>query len=129
MGFENTSGASGQAVAPCDMCKIPVVCVPGCYVNTAKLSDAVNPCHKLLIEGAPEHNQATQVATSSGNEGSWGGCGSGAIKGTMEYLTAKPKVMTCAAPTPTHADDTTSQNTRNTTGLVVSPSQTKVRIS
>ncbi|WP_420795366.1 PAAR-like domain-containing protein [Chromobacterium haemolyticum] len=108
------------------MNKAPVTNVPISCINSAPLPGAVNPVFNQCTCGAPNHNQASCMSTSFGDEGTNGGMGSGTIKGPAFYITAKPNLIANGAPTPRSLVDTLSQNTCNSIGTVPAPPQTVV---
>ncbi len=122
------SQMSGVDLAFPDVCMTPVGAtpVPIPYPNIAVGPTGVPPIAKILFSCAPSHNMSTQMVTSMGDNG---GVATGVASGTVmlqaRHVTAAFTVLLCGLPA-TRMTSVTMQNSTNSIGMRIAPSQVKV---
>lgn len=100
--------------------------VPVPYPNACSGATAIGFCPKVLLLGAPAHTVLSCIPMTNGdNAGVALGQTSGTVMATSRHTTASNKVKWCGLPA-SRCTSRTKQNTVNTDGSRVSPSQTKV---
>ncbi len=125
--FANTQ-MGGTNVATPDTCLTPPVAVPTPYANTSQTASGTPATYHILLAATPAHNLLTTVPTSNGDEaGTMTGCTSGTVMGPTRKTTASYTVLFGGTPA-TRMTSATMQNSTNSVGAALSPSQTKVLI-
>ncbi len=120
--FMNTQKGGPDKGFP-DTVFAPVAPIP--FENTAQGSIAVNAVPNVLVQSMPAHNLGTTVPTSDGDNPGIAGVSSGTVRGASRPVTGANSVLVGGMPA-TRLTSQTSQNSTNTSGARVSPSQTKV---
>lgn len=127
--FANTSlGAMSLGIV--DVCNIttPAGPVPTPFVNIATSTTAVPNVLNIFITASPVHNLLTSTTITSGDEaGTALGVASGTIIGPSRHLLGSFKTFFSTAPA-TRLLDTTMQNSTNSVGTTLTPSQCKVLV-
>lgn len=127
-----TGGAQAVATVP-DVCLTPAVPspIPVPYPNLASTSmaDPGSIVEKVLISAMPALNLSSTILLSNGDQGgtAGGGVASHRIMGETRFIVGSMKVMIGGKPG-VRLSCMTTQNNANTTGLVVSPSQSTVML-
>lgn len=128
----STAGAQAVATVP-DVCLTPAVPspIPVPYPNIAAstMADPGGIVENVLLVAMPALNQATKILLSNGDQAgtAGGGVASHKIMGEAAFTMGSTKVMIGGKPG-VRLSCMTTQNNANTTGLVVTPSQTKVML-
>lgn len=129
----NNGGAVASATVP-DICNTPTPAgpVPVPYPNIAEttMADPGGLVQDVLIAGMPAMNQMSKILISNGDQaGVNGGVISGKVMGEMNFLTASACVTVGGKPA-VRVTSLTGHNGAplNTTGSVMSPSQTLVMV-
>jgi len=110
-----------------DVCNtlVGTATVPTPYVNIAMSSTAVPNAVTVLLSGGFAHNLLTTATVTSGDEsGTVLGVASGTIVGSCTHMTSSVKVFMGVSPA-TRLTDTTIQNSTNSVGMTLTPSQVK----
>lgn len=127
--FANSQMAGMDLAFP-DVCLTPAVPspIPVPYPDIAMGPTAVPNQVKVLIMGAPVHNLGTVTPLTNGdNAGLATGVASGTVMGPSRHLTAAFTVLIAGMPC-TRLTSMTMQNSTNTVGARIVPSQTKVLV-
>lgn len=124
MSFANTQ-AGGIDFAFPDVLLTPPAMVPVPYANTAHGAQGVPPAGNVFLQGMPAHNMATKVPLSDGNNAGVAGVSSGTVGGAARPVTGASTVLFDGMPA-TRLTSMSQQNVTNTSGVRVTPSQTKV---
>ncbi|MDR0217523.1 MAG: DUF4150 domain-containing protein [Enterobacteriaceae bacterium] len=128
--FANTQGGGLDFAAP-DVCLTPAgpAVVPVPYPNTAQGNTATPNVPNILFVGSPVHNLATITPMTNGdNAGVNMGVASGTVMGSSRHTQGANSVLIKGSPI-TRLSSMTSQNSTNSVGSRIAPSQTKVLIS
>ncbi|AOK63973.1 DUF4150 domain-containing protein [Burkholderia ubonensis] len=124
--FANSSAGGKNMATSVNL--TPPAGAPVAYQNEAQRASAVPNVPNVIVGGGPAHNAATIVPSSSGDAGgAMGGVASGTVGGTSRNPQGSGKVILSGSPV-TRMTDPTLQNTGNTSGAGVSPSQMKVLV-
>lgn len=124
--FANSSAGGANSARSVNL--TPPVGVPVPYPNRAERASAIPNVSNVLTGGGPTHNLATIIPTSSGDSaGAMGGVASGTVSRASVNQLGAETVLLGGMPA-TRMTDVTQQNSGNTTGTGVSPSQTLVLI-
>ena len=127
--FANTQMA-GQDLAFPDVCLTPTPAgpVPIPYPNIAMGPMGVPAVYNVLFNCAPAHNLSTVIPLSNGdNAGVALGVASGMVMGPARHTTGAFTVLVGGAPA-SRLTSMTMQNSTNTVGARIVPSQTKILI-
>lgn len=127
--FANSQMAGMDLAFP-DVCLTPAVPspIPVPYPDIAMGPTAAPNQVKVLIMGAPTHNLGTVTPLTNGdNAGVATGVASGTVMGPSRHLTAAFTVLISGMPC-TRLTSMTMQNSTNTVGARIVPSQTKVLV-
>ena len=127
--FANSQMAGMDLAFP-DVCLTPAVPspIPVPYPDIAMGPTAAPNQVKVLIMGAPTHNLGTVTPLTNGdNAGVATGVASGSVMGPSRHLTAAFTVLISGMPC-TRLTSMTMQNSTNTVGARIVPSQTKVLV-
>lgn len=123
--FANTQ-MGGTNVGSPDTCLTPPYSTPTTYANTSQTASGVPAAYTILLAAAPAHNLGTTVPTSNGDEaGTYTGVTSGTIMGPTRKTTAANTILMGGMPA-TRMTSATMQNSTNSVGVALSPSQTKI---
>ncbi|MCA9630102.1 MAG: DUF4150 domain-containing protein [Myxococcales bacterium] len=127
--FANCS-MGGQAIASPDTCNTPSGSgvTPVAYANTATQATAVPMVPNVILVGGMAHNLNSAPPTTNGDEaGTATGVASGTVMGPSRHVKGSMKVF-IGGGLATRLTDSTMQNSTNSSGASLSPSQTKVLI-
>ena len=126
--FANTQ-MMGQDFAFPDVCLTPSPApVPVPYPNIALGPMGVPGVYNVLFDCAPAHNLNTVIPLSNGdNPGVELGVASGMVMGPSRHLTGAFTVLVGGAPV-SRLTSMTMQNSTNTVGARIVPSQTKILV-
>ncbi len=125
--FANTQ-MGGMNLGFPDVCLTPAAPapIPTPYPNISMGPTALEFVPNLLWEGTPTHNMSTTVPLSLGdNAGLMGGVASGTDMGPTRHLTGSFTVLVGGMPG-TRMTSMSMQNSTNSVGAALVPSQTKV---
>ncbi|MBD2805771.1 DUF4150 domain-containing protein [Xenorhabdus sp. ZM] len=128
--FANTQ-SGGTDMANPDVCLTPVSTsiVSVSYPNIAQATAGVSNAMNILFMGCPAHNLATTIPQTTGdNSGVNLGVASGTVMGPSRHTTGANSVLIKGTPA-TRLSSCTTQNSTNSAGARISPSQTKVLIT
>jgi uncharacterized Zn-binding protein involved in type VI secretion len=120
----------GTDMAFPDVCMTPAAPspIPVPYPNTALGPTAIPNCPTILLMGGPAHNLGTTTPMTNGdNAGVLLGVASGTVMGPSRHTTGANTVLFNGMPA-TRLTSTTMQNSTNTMGARIAPSQTLVLI-
>jgi len=123
--FANTQMGGVDTAFPDVLLTPTPVPVPIPYPNNAQGSMGTPPVSNVFFAGMPAHNLGTQMPTSDGNNAGVAGVSSGTVRGPSRAVTGASTVLLGGMPA-TRLTSINLQNTTNTTGARVSPSQTRV---
>ncbi|MDC9596164.1 DUF4150 domain-containing protein [Xenorhabdus anantnagensis] len=126
--FANSQGG-GMDLATPDICLTPMfTTVPVPYPNIAQGTTGVSNALNILFMGCPAHNLATTIPMTTGdNAGVSGGIASGTVMGPSHHVMGANSVLLKGTPA-TRLSSSTMQNSTNSMGCRIVPSQTKVLI-
>lgn len=127
--FANTQ-TGGQDSATPDVCNTPSASgvTPVTYSNTASGTMGAPAAYNVLFAMAPAHNTSTVVSQTNGdNAGVATGVASGTVMGPSLHTLGANTFLVGGMPA-SRMSSTTMQNSTNSVGARVSPSQTKVLI-
>ena len=113
-----------------DVCNTPVgpASVPIPYPNFGPGPEGVPFCANILFDGGPAHNLETEIPLTQGDDlGVELGDASGTVMASSRCLTGADTVLLDGAPA-TRLSSVTLQNSTNTAGKRIVPSQTTVLI-
>jgi hypothetical protein len=120
----------GQDQASVDVCNEPSESgvTPITFTNSASGAAGSPAVYTVLISGGPAHNLSTSVSTTSGDEaGTAGGLSSGTCMGPSMHTLGSNTFLVGGMPA-TRMTSTTQQNSTNSTGSRLSPSQLKLLV-
>ncbi len=126
--FANTQMMGTDLAFP-DVCLTPLPTpTPIAYPNVAIASMGVKAVYHVLWACAPAHNIGTTIPLSNGdNAGIALGVASGTVMGPSRHLTGAFTVLVGGLPT-TRLSSVSMQNSTNTAGMRITPSQVKVLV-
>lgn len=127
--FANTQ-SGGQDSANPDVCDTPSAsgALPTTYTNTASGAMGTGAAYNVLFSCAPAHNLSTTVSQTNGdNAGVEGGLASGTVMSSSRHTLGANTFLVGGMPA-SRMTSTTMQNSTNSVGTRVSPSQTKVLV-
>lgn len=113
-----------------DVCLTPMAPapIPVPYPNIAMGPMALGFCPRVLWQGTPAHNMATSIPMSNGdNGGVMMGVASGTVMGPCRHVTGAFTVLV-GGPPATRLSSMTMQNSTNSVGARIVPSQLKVML-
>ena len=118
----------GVALGGPDVCLTPPAMLPVPYPNIAAQPMSAPAVYNVLLGCGPAHNLSTQVLLTNGDNAGLGlGVVSHTVMGPSRHITAAFTVLVGWAPA-TRMTSLTLQNTINSVGVSIAPSQLSVLI-
>ncbi|MCC8365806.1 MULTISPECIES: DUF4150 domain-containing protein [Xenorhabdus] len=125
--FANTQ-SGGMDLATPDVCMTPPFSTPIPYPNMAQGPTGITNAMNILFAGAPAHNLMTIYPMTMGdNAGVNTGVASGTVMGPARHTLGANTLLIKGAPV-TRLTSMSMQNSTNSVGCRITPSQTKVLI-
>ncbi|AUX42852.1 hypothetical protein SOCE26_042870 [Sorangium cellulosum] len=122
------SQMGGMALGGPDVCLTPPAHLPVPYPNLSAQPMGVPAVYNVLVSCTPAHNMRTQVPLTNGdNAGLETGVVSHTVMGPSRHITGAFTVLVGGAPV-TRMTSITLQNSVNSPGISIVPSQVKVLV-